>query len=523
MRPVLAAAAVLTLAHPSAAQEGPARWSDLIAPDRLATIAANYVVLAARLFADVTYADLSVDVASGRYAVSDLSVWPDLPWSERDGIGGVCEVSVGEAALLGTPWGEIEDGRFTLALTDLRAPIDCVPPDARVALAIAGLPEIAVPAATLDVRYMASRSSASVRLFADIDGAGSVEAVAELPYVWLRQGLDEEPVPVVRLSGASLSVEDAGALAQAERFLPPRATEPATAAAFARDLLEPAMRGALAQGPVEELLDPPPLEGSAEALVASAAEAWASFVAEPGRLTLEVAPDRVLSVGPALAKDPAATLEALRPVVTTERPSADPAVEPSLVAAALAGEALGEDDRRRVGLALLTGRGAPRARDLALTLLDGLAVDEPGLAVSVAAALAEADPEDAYARALEAGAGGAPGATALLDAIEDRLPLVTVLRLQEEAAGKPAPPVGERALRRAASDRLSGRGLTRSYLLAATHARLGAASGDARSLAVLERIDAMSGAAAEAEREAWAALNAEAATRALETYAGGVE
>ena len=529
MRRIAAAIAVAALPAAASAQEaGRATWSELLTPDRVTRGLVQYGILLARTQADITYGDLAVDLSSGRVALSEVVVYPFVDWGQGKGFDGPCRIDIDTLTLRGQPWGTIVGGAGGLEVSGLRAGFDCVPPDSRLVLGLAGLSEISVPSAGVEYGYDVPRSSASLRVHGSVEGLGALELAADMPYVWfeLPTGEDADPLPIVYLSRAALTFEDDGAFAALRPLLPPEATDPATAEAFARDAATEAVIAALTDALG---IGPDTLTGPPAAFVDSAATAWAEFVVDPRRIALEtgeLAEPGVYLDFAGYGEDTALVFQDLAPrAVPTPTPDVE-ALPADLVARALDGGEMPAEERRRVGLALLTGEGAPRAREAGLSLLEGLAdAGEPALALDLADALAEADPEAAYAYALTAAADGVPGATTRLARLESALPFAAVMRLQGEALdagpagpGEPLSSLEMREMRRLAERRLAGRGLSRSYLLAATFARLGAAQDDARSQGILERIDELAAAAPEGDREAWAALEAEASERALDAW-----
>jgi hypothetical protein len=192
----------------------------------------------------------------------------------------------------------------------------------------------------------------------------------------------------------------------------------------------------------------------------------------------------------------------------------------ALVSRALATpEQLSEAERIEVGTALATGVGAPRDLASARALHDpAVAAGSGDAALVLARALAAREPESAYRLALQAAAGGAPGAADLLDRVEGGLPFERVLELQDELApGHGIPPEALARLsriREEASMRLTGNGRTRSYATAAFFALIGAAAADSESAGILEEIDEMMRAAGPDAVALWRVQEAAAADRA---------
>jgi hypothetical protein len=208
-------------------------------------------------------------------------------------------------------------------------------------------------------------------------------------------------------------------------------------------------------------------------------------------------------------------------------------VAPDELAAALTGgDALDPAARLRVGEALVTGVGAPRAIGPGLTLLMPLAEqwNAPAALATARAAQSNEDAQTAYVMALRAMAGGETGAIGLADEVEPKLPLIVVLGAQAEAAGAWPGAAAAQAeaqqliaagdvagMRRRAYASATGRDRPRNYGDAYYWASLAAAAGDRGAASLRQRLDARF-----AGQEGWRDVSDGSATAALETWTGGL-
>ncbi|TFL18579.1 hypothetical protein DR046_08875 [Jannaschia formosa] len=425
---------------------------------------------------------------------------------------------------------DLDRVEMTVAARAVTLAPDCLPPDAGPVAAMLGPEGLYLPEAVLDLVYDMPSASMRARLSTSLEGVLAATVDADFDYVtlWAGDGADdpegdgEEPEPEPELSGdlgaASLTLENLGGWEMARGFLPPPFTDPNSAGAAMTQALSASL-SQQAEGGV--------LPKHGKTFVTEVAQGWATFVAEPTRLVIETGfpASEPLFLDPASFEgSPLDLIELLMPVVR-QVPSAErAALAPDLVAQAItAPDTLPAEQRRAVGLALLTGEGAPRAVQRGIGLLSDLPEQDGEVMLAMAEAVAASAPEDAYGAALLAGRDAAPGARAVLDRLERELDFVTRIRIQGSHTPVPdrnalTAPVRELAAR--AQAHYSGIGAVRSLRAATLYASLAAARGDGGAARLLERIDA---AIPEKDAATWAAISEEVAEVALSAWTGGTE
>ncbi|RVV99013.1 hypothetical protein EKE94_09060 [Mesobaculum littorinae] len=605
----LSATALSAALAPGAA--GATTWGEffsLYGPDQVAQRLFQLALVSTRTVTELSYSDLSVDVAAGQISLQDIDMWPYVEWSD----GYDCHVQIDRVTLRTAPPDSPETIRMSAQAAGVTATPECLPPSARPMVVGLGFGDITVPRLTIDGVYDMPSSGADLHIFAELSEGFAVDATTELDYIWFSPprsyGMDDsmdyqyQPnvEPVMFLRGIELTVEDLGGLDKLSPMFPPAFTDPDTAGAaisgMLTSMLEDMNAQAAAPAVPEEPFDPfedpysdedpfaspdgmppapedegqllPPgaeapqdddaapegpddmaddipeepaapspeeiaLTPEQEAFVASAAEAWPAFVGDGRRLTvgarsthdygtfIDVTGDSI---------DTAFLFADLTPTVSTAPRVARNAVPAELLSRAIEGDAdtLSEEDRRRVGMAVLTGDGAPRSVERGVALLSGLAEAGDGAAaLALAQALRDTDAQAAYRWALLAGAADAHGAAAQLDRMEAELGFDSVLELQQQAAGDPEAQTegvdltSVAALRDAAFARLSGRGAVRSYPMAVYWASLAKAAGDREAADVLDQIDARVRRADPQAQARWQEAEAEAADRALQAWIDG--
>jgi hypothetical protein len=471
---------------------------------------------------DLTWAGLEVNAASGQVALTGVVARPLLDWDEDYD----CAIRV-ERIDLDTA-NSAARGVLRLTLLGVDVGASCLPPHQREPMAALGLGAPAVDFATLTLDYRTGPSAMDLHLLAAVRDAGEIELSAEFAYVGFEPvHMPDAGAPLASLAEFELTYVDAGLFARAAPMIEAAFGDVAALPAAADLALRDALTGGARRARAAEV-----------ALISSLTRSLERFVAEPGRIGLSARPDQPIWLSAATVEDLARLVAEAKPRFSVEPLAATRLIAPALVAADPA--ALGEADRRALGVALLTGRGAPRAVGRGLAVLAPLveAWDaEAALAVAQAGALTSADaPEGplAYRAALIAAAGGSAEAAALLSGMEAALPVAAVLEAQAASLGAwpgaaafdaeiaAAQTAGDVAALRTAALRLtSGLGAPRAYRRAYALAALAAAGGDRGAAAVRDRLDQRIAAAAPHDRRAWAEAVAAAEAEALGAWNDG--
>lgn len=519
----LLATTTLALALPglAAAQSGAPTLLDLFSLDRLMQRVLQSGIMALRTQMDLKYGDMRVDLRTGAVTLTDVKAWPLPDW---DG-GGDCEVGIDRLTLRSAAIDQVDRIRIKARIVGLTFPDVCLPPEPREALALLGTDRITMPWMTFDLDYGVAASDATLRLFADVDDVAAVDLTAHAAYIWVDGREDmEEPDPVIFLDSATLTVENKGAWAALQPMVPPP---------FTSDGAGMVVEGAIGQALLDmnrEAAGEGADTGLTEAqrdFVRSISTAWPAFLANPETLVLQTTIDGDTFLDfKAMEDDPREVFATLRPQLALA-----PARSGAMLPAALLQQAMGDasqmsdDDRRRIGTALLSGEGAPRNADLGLELMTPLAeAGDARAAAAIADAFATADPAIAYRWALRAGASGAEGAAARLDRLETVLPMDRALDIQAEVSGEVGnpgkPPASVAEMRGMALARLSGSGAPRSYAHAAFWASLAAAAGDPEAAGALEELDERMRLSGPDAAQAWSGAEARAARAALDYWIG---
>jgi len=508
-------------------QDAPSLW-ELLKPEYLVQRVLQGGIMALRTQIDIKYGDMTVDLRLGQVTLSDVSVWPLSEWD----VDAECRIEVDRLTIRAAPLDRPDLVRFKAQAIGVSAPVICLPPDQRQVAAMAGLDSFAVPRVTLDMEYDIAQAEADVHAYTQIDGLVALDLTAHFTYLWFdARDQTEDPIPVIYLSRAALTLENLGGFEMVKGMLPPTMTDPAQSPLMIRGMLGGAIAGLNRDAAPEGATgDPGALNEAQTDFVESVVTVWPAFLQNPARLVLETGfspdDDRFLEI-PRYEDDPGLGFSELQPVLSLSPAPARTALPAALVSQAVgdAADGMDPDDRRRVGVALATGLGAPRNVSLGTEILARLAETGDGeAALALSAALEQRDPSAAYRWALVAGGASRTGAAARLDRLERVLPFAEVLELQATALGDVQHPLEAlekvALMRDEAMGRLSGVGRVRSYSVAALWALMGAAAGDSESLDILAQIDEKARLSDAAGRAAWAEAEQAAADLAMQAWLG---
>ncbi|WP_216641223.1 hypothetical protein, partial [Oceaniglobus roseus] len=254
---LLASAAIvlMPLAAPAqtAAPGGPSLW-DLLKPEYLVQRALQGGVMALRSQMDVVYGAMSVDIGLGQVSMTDITLWPLLPYDPDD----QCKITIERLTLRVAPLDRPDLIRLKTQAQGVEAPADCLPPEPRQALPMAGLENLAVPRLTVDLEYDIASASADLHAYARVEGAAAVDLTGDIGYLAVDAREPETPKPVVYLRGAALTVENLGLWEATKGMLPAPFTDPAQAPAILEGLVASALADMNRPAPQPDGTDPAP-------------------------------------------------------------------------------------------------------------------------------------------------------------------------------------------------------------------------------------------------------------------------
>ena len=521
----LAKSAVLAAALVTGGVAGmaPARAADATDAQSLLAlfqrIMAHYSVLTARSFVDLTYEQLTIEPGTNSLVVSGLKVYPILDW-DKDG---KCEISVDRVVT--TDLYSFETLATNIEVSGVTVPAACLEPSVGGMIGQFGYEQIVVDQASIGISYTLPDSSAEIVVQAAVKDALDVSITGEFSYLWFNIPIEGygDPYPVAQLSSAEIAIENKGLYEKLEPMIGAQMGD----VNQVPQMIQMGLGQMLAEGGARE---PSAVEA---AFVENLATEVARFLKEKNRLVVTAAPNGGVWLDETAFGSPQNLISALRPKVSGVPAAYRKIIAPAELSAALGGGgALDDAARLRIGEALVTGVGAPRAVDAGANLLAPLAGAGNGNAAALIAKAYSATGRDAegYEMALLALAAGEMSALGTADTLEGRMALADVLTIQEkifagwndpngfaaqiDAAGK-AGDVG--ALRKAAAAISIGRSAPRSYAAAYLMATVAAAGGDRGAANLRDRLNRRFG-----NDPAWREAAAKAEAEAVQVWTSGV-
>lgn len=509
MKQIITAAVLALAVSPGYAQDL-SGWSDIFSPRQVLTAIVQYGIFAVRTQTNMTYSGLSIDPVENRATIYDVVITPVLGRSDF----ATCHFSMDTISIKGSPLNESSTIRIGIEVSGLKVSPACILQPPLSDLAALRLEKLEMPRMSIDLRYDLPSGQASVLAYTIVEGLGAVTVDADFHYLAAgpARGLSDSPVPIASLSSMSFQIEDGGLWNRVSPLLSEQFTNPATGPARVASILNSFRPTILGEAPSSASSQ------GFDAFAQSVQTAAEKFLVSPKQLLITTGfdpADPVLLDLTAYDTNPGQLFADLRPVVSVLPVSAKRAASLDKLRAAITNyRSLNDAERREIGLALLTGEGAPRNLELAIELLSGLpTAGEPDTSFQIAQALASRTPARAYSYAIQASIDGAVGATALLDEIEPKLDAEAIFGAQKGLDDLTQDmPNSSGEMRELAARYFDGRN-GRSYVLASYWARLAAAAGDRASLYLLNDIEDRM--AALGATSAWQKLEVPIADRAV--------
>ncbi len=466
---ITAAAAGTGVRHAQAEGDPrPPLW-EFITVERYTKALVQVGVLALRDQVDFTYAHISSDIHAGTITMHGLRIYPDTPWPAAK----PCVVDAERATIRGASLANWDTMRVRIALQGATASLGCVMPPVDQQIKAAGMDRITLDQFDIELAYAVGPGQLTVAADALLNGLAAISLNLDFDYFAVQKNDDIDAF----LSHASVTVENLGFWEKAQQFLPPEFRNPDTVAAMLQGGLAEALK--TPAGPNQPAQ---PLTQAQQDFINAATREARRFLNEPASITVEAHPPEPVYLNADIIGHLPLLFEQLQPTVSSRPTPKHPVIAAAKLQAALGAlDTLSEEDRREIGMALLSGKGAPRAVAAGRSLLEPMAAAGDGEAgLALAMVLKDEDPPGAYRMALHAGAKETAGAVAALDTLERHLTTPDVLMIQAEELPALAPETygTVQAMRSQAMAHLTGFGARRSYRQALYWATLASAAGD---------------------------------------------
>ena len=192
LKPIVFAAVALPLSTASSFAQ-PLTWWDILSPDRVMDTITRYAVVMARTQVDLIFDDISTNLRSNRTTISNLRMWPAVPWRSR----GICEVSVERITINGQTFDNLDNAAVRIDAFDATVKPGCLPPELQPVLERLQMEEISLPAISVSLDYHIPSSRAQVSVLASVAGLAEAAVAADFEYVSVR-ALERRggPIPI---------------------------------------------------------------------------------------------------------------------------------------------------------------------------------------------------------------------------------------------------------------------------------------------------------------------------------------
>ena len=493
------------------------------------------MLLLVRGLLDFRYEHLNIEPETNTLVLTGLKLYPPVAPEQVQ----QCEISIDQMVV---------DGAFGLNVISAgweaigaRVPSACFGPKTRDVLTIAGYENMLIDTAWIDIAYSLPDSSARIELRLAVRDAAVLSLDAEFNQLWLTQRSAktfDAPYLFGKVSQAEFTVEDMGLV---NRIKPVIVEQAGFSEPDIQRMLQVAVLQILKANESQPLTEAE--QEFAEELSAGISAFWEDQ--EPFVLTLN--PVNHLFSDDIFLFGKGDRISFMRPSISNLPSAPRPIVPPTDLVAALSDAASLDDfTRMKIGTALLTGDGAPRSIGAGASILLPVAMNWSGEAAMILARAYQSvgRDEDSYRMALIAMASGNQGALVIADELEQRIPLVEIMTMQDEVSNDwPGTADFETAINAAVADgdlhaivrhahaASAGHNLPRSFSTAYMLTTLAAAAGDHSAVRLRDRLDRRFGgdaywqsAASEASDEAmvlWIDGGMGAALHAAAAFMGG--
>ncbi|MBT6342044.1 MAG: hypothetical protein HOJ51_01320 [Tateyamaria sp.] len=442
---------------------------------RLVTVA----VAAARSQVEIQYQAIVPNVSLGQISIDGLVFTPGPDF----GVNG-CTISLGRVLVQYGDPNTLDADNISTSIYDLNVSPLCLPFEQRGMLAIAGVEEIIVPHATIDIDYVFPSASLEIFISGALKDFSEFDLYLNAPYVsFIDVNNDEQPL-VFRLSKAELTVRDDGAWQALSRQIPSDFNDPISAGMNISDLLKENVFGGDTSDEVGEFL-------------ASVERTWNSFLKNPQQITLEtgILPSGGININfVEYDLDPFKAFTDLRPTVSTKSLLSTSLVEQSALRQILENkpEGLSNGEKIEIAIALLKGDGVPSNGQLGVRILEEL-IDKnmPDAISALVNYYFDQAPQKAYFYAMSLGKTNELSSTSLLDQLEVKIPFDEVLELQSRNPIKrlnSGSSISSAYFVEKAKSYYRGLGVERSYLNSYYWASLASASGARQGEMILSNL-----------------------------------
>ena len=410
-----ASLAFMGILSPASQAEAPLDINKLT--NMFSTRIVEFAVAAARSQVEIQYEAIVPNSNLGQLSIDGL-VFTPRPEIDMEG----CNISVGRILFqVGSPE-KLGSENIATSIYDLNVSPFCLPFEQRGILAIAGIQEIHISYATINLDYYFPSSSLEILINGELKGFSEFDLFVDAPYVSI---IDDYKPYIIKLKKAELSVRDRGGWSAVTPQIPNEFIDPNIAGENVSNLVKENMFSDLRSEEENAFLD-------------SLKSTWNTFLRDPQQITLETG--NLPSAGIMIdfekyQTDPKKLFLDLKLVFSTQSLLSENLIDPALLEQILdyTPKAYSEERKFKLAKALMQGKGVPSNARLATRLLEELAdSNSPNAFSALVDHYFYMAPEKAYFYALKLGRANETAATSFLDRLEAELSFDKVLELQSQ-------------------------------------------------------------------------------------------
>ena len=459
--------------------------------NRFSTRIVEVAVSAARSQLEIQYQAIVPNSNLGQLSIDGL-VFTPRPEFDMSG----CSISIGRILFQAGSPQKLGAENITTSVYDLNVSPLCLPFEQRGILAMSGIREIYVPQATINIDYYFPSSSLEIFISGKLEGFAEFDLFMGAPYVSI---IDADQPIVMKLNKAELSVLDHGGWGALSQQIPPEFSNPNIAGQNVSNLLKDNMFNGITST-------------ESNAFLQSVETTWNAFLQNPQQITLETG--NMPSEGIVIDFDkygiyPERLFFDFKPKFSTKSPLSKDLIDQTLLKQVLdfTPETLANDQKLKISIALLQGKGVPRNAKLGVRILEEMAKENVSVAFSTLVNhYFNKAPPKAYFYAMKLGKANQRTATSFLDQLETKISFNEVLELQSR---NPISRLDNQSLLSSlyfieqAKSYYRGLGVDRSYLSSYYWANLASASGARQGEMILSNLHNLARNLTETEFKIW--------------------
>ena len=431
------------------------------------------VLAATRGFVDLQYSDVSFEKRFDRLSINKLKILPQAELFEEG-----CEIEIKSIKILSS---NFPDFKQKFHINGFSASALCLPYEQRVLMALAGIKSLDIPMIYFDLKYNPASGGLAFSLSTEIQNLVEITVSFDTDYVAYNF---IEDIIKLRLREAEITLQNKGIWERFKNQLPPSFVTAGTS-------------GANISLSINQMLSGIGITSSnaKENLLRSIENTWDEFLRNEDTIALRTNFDQESPRNLRIydySQDFSVALYDLQPIFANKNIGRDRIKPMDDIAWLFDGNEASDQQKLDTAKALISGKGLPQNIALGMKILkDPSTFNDPESFSLLASHLILTEPEKAYIFALKGAALGNADAAHLAMKIEDELPLLSILEIQDELGRVHVTDLDPNEINnyaKLANDYYTGTFKLKSYKSAYLYANLSAAAGNITATSIREDI-----------------------------------